>query len=548
MCLIDADGVRPYPPRTSIRLVSVAFRPAITTEQQPMSNETPRKGRAVFDSLHDHLKALFLLLLLVAGAGIAAFFVASTQPSTATLMILLFLIAALVLIAVVWRGLHQRVMQPLAALGERAQRMAHDDLNQPIEVAGAGEIVPLAQAIETMRAAAKAAHEDLEARVTQRTRELTSAFEFSHEIIAQLDLDQLLRSVTDRARLLTHSDAASICLVDSDEQHLFLAACDGDSKIPLNSSQSIELVPASQVVGAGETVVLETTRSTCGFLHAHAPGQCGATPLRVGDRILGALCVVRGHDAPFDADETRALTLLANSAAIAIANARLIEAGRQQTERAATLAERERLAAELHDNLAQTLGLLKLKIDRVQEIVAIGSKAEADDELKRMKSIVGEAYGQVRAALIGLREPTPSNDDLIDQLSACVNDFRAASGLAAELVVADPTAPGISHTAQTQVPLIVREALINVRKHAQAQHVVVRIDRSSGEALFAVEDDGQGFDRQHEAGDGHLGMSIMRTRAERSGGQLSIDSAPGHGTRVVARFPIERSPSGGSGS
>ncbi len=460
-----------------------------------------------------------------------------------------FFVAALLLL--VWGYLltRRQITSPLAVLGTAARRMAGGDLSESVPALGDNELGDLSQAFETMRAEIAVAREQLETRVARRTHELASAFEFSQEIVAQLELDHLLRSVADRAQALMQAQAVSLCLLATDGEHLELVASSGETTVQSGLRQSIQRGLAARVVGAGETVVVEAACSSCGFLCLHAPGQCVAAPLRVGERTLGALCAVRNSGGHFDFDETRALTLLANSAAIAIANAQLAEAGRRQAEQAASLAERERLAAELHDHLAQTLSFLNLKTDRMKEMLGAEQPVEAGAELQRMKSAIGEAYGQVRAALVGLREPPPATDDLAQKLAASVADFQEASGLTAHLIVADPSALALPRVTQTQALHIVREALANVQRHAQARQVQVRVERSNGDARFTVEDDGCGFDPQSVATEHHLGLVIMRTRAERSGGKLAVTSASGAGTKVVASFPLKPpeglKPSGG---
>jgi two-component system nitrate/nitrite sensor histidine kinase NarX len=91
---------------------------------------------------------------------------------------------------------------------------------------------------------------------------------------------------------------------------------------------------------------------------------------------------------------------------------------------------------------------------------------------------------------------------------------------------------------QTQAYHNVREALINVRRHAQAQHVQITVERSGGCAQLTIADDGCGFNPMEIDGAHHLGLSIMRTRAERCGGSLEVKSEPGPGTRIVARLPV----------
>jgi two-component system nitrate/nitrite sensor histidine kinase NarX len=398
----------------------------------------------------------------------------------------------------------------------------------------------LSQSIESLRAELDQAHALMETRVAERTRELTSAFELSQEISAQIDLETLLQSATDRARALTHADAASLCLIDQDQRTLILSAGSGRGTLPNGLRQPIGLglYPSDLVLEQGLTIATQAACTQCGFLHRHTAGECAAAPLRVGDQTLGALCVVRDGGQDFNEDESRALTLLANSAAIAIVNARLIEAARRQAEQAAALAEREHLAAELHDHLAQTLSFLNLKIEQVKRRIDQGEVDLAQSDLDRMQSTTSEAFQQVRMALTGLREPLPTAENLAEKISACVEDFRQVAGLPAELIIADESALALPRSLQTQALLIVREALNNVRRHAQATTVRVRIDRVDGEARFSVADNGRGFTPTSIDLENHLGVSIMRTRAERSNGYLTIDSAPGAGTKITAHFPL----------
>jgi two-component system nitrate/nitrite sensor histidine kinase NarX len=451
----------------------------------------------------------------------------------------IFLISAIALLAGGYYVLRAQLLKPLTSLDQAAQRMAHGDLTQPVPVQRRDELGELAVAFEAMRTEIAAAHTELETRVEQRTRELTSAFEFSQEISAQLETDRLLQSVTDRARDLTGALAASVCSIEDDPSKLTLIAQSGSDASWINVQQSLDRDPAQQVVGAGETVTLSADCTRCAFLSAHAPGQCAVAPLRSGNRTLGALCVVRRAAKEFDANETRALTLLANSAAAALANARLAEQQKQQAEQAAIAAERDRLAAELHDNLAQTLSFLNLKSDRVRDMIETQRGETAAAELTQMKSAIDTAYGQVRAALTGLREAVPAAGDLRARLEGCVAEARAASATPIELTIVDESALALPRLAQVQAYHIVREALGNTRRHAQAQHVQIIVERRNGLAQFTIDDDGHGFNLAEVDGQHHLGLSIMRARAERCGGSLDVKSEVGRGTQIVACLPLE---------
>ncbi len=454
---------------------------------------------------------------------------------------LVFFASALLLLAVgVWVT-QVSVVKPLQQLGLAARRIGDGDLQSPVAAAGPVEIRHLSDNFDAMRQRLRASQEQLEAQVQQRTRELANAFEFSQEIVTELELDRLLTSVTSRAKDLLDARAASVCLLTPTGSDLVLKASSDPPEIIKNITQSASHLPiARQVVGQGDTVITEASCANCQFLQGYAPGQCVATPLRTGERTLGALCVVRAEQHQFDPAETQALTLLANSAATAITNANLVEAGQQQVRETASLAERERLAADLHDNLAQTLSFLNLKTDKLQEIVTTGHTGAAQTELNWMKSAIGTAYGQVRAALVGLREPiSGDDDDLLAKLSAAVDDLRRASPAAVTLAITDASALALASVTEKQALHIVKESLNNARRHADARRIEVRVTREDDHACFTIRDDGRGFTPAELAGSSHYGLTIMRARAERVGGSLHVESAPGVGTTVIARLPLE---------
>lgn len=451
-----------------------------------------------------------------------------------------FLAATLLLLAWGYWITHRRIIYPVAQLNAAARRVGEGYFVETVRPNGNDELGQLVHAFNTMSSEVAAMRASLESQVVQRTREVVTAFEFSQEIVQQLNLSQLLRSVTERARTLMQAQAASLCLLSQDGNCLELVSSSGRTAGPVGLRQPLQRDFHLQVVGEGRTTLAPTECISCAFMQAHVPGRCAAAPLRVGENTLGALCVVRSSGVPFNAEETRAITLLANAAAIAINNARLAEEGRRRSEENAALAEREKLAAELHDNMAQTLGAINLRMGQVETLIAAGQTQWAVQELGRMQTAVKHAYGQVRAALTGLQAHFSSNGNLEEKLVEYVAQFRRDSGLSTDLTIVDPSALALPALAQAQALHIVREALTNVRRHARAQHVHILVRRTNSLAHFTIEDDGQGFNPRHRQSDNHLGLTIMQTRAERSGGHLTIHSAPGKGTRIEATFSLER--------
>ena len=451
-----------------------------------------------------------------------------------------FLAAALLLLWLGYRVTQRHVVNPLAALGASAGRMAAGDLETAAPTFADEELRRLSTAFDALRAEVLASKRQLETRVHQRTQELTTAFEFSQEIAAQLELEQLLDSVTDRARTLMAGTAAALCLLDEEATALRLAAGSGagDAKPDLRQPVSADL--PSQVIGAGRTVVTATACASCGFLRSVPGGQCVATPLRAGDATLGALCVVRPAAIDFEAEEQAALSLLANAAAVAIVNARLVEQGRTQAELSAAQAERARLAAELHDNLAQTLSFLNLKADRLDVAIGVGDVQNAERVLAEMRGATTRAYSQVRAALRGLNTAPDDHVALASDLRASVAEVQTMTEMSVELTMDQPNNLVVSSLARQQALHIVREALTNAWRHAGAQRVTVHVQRAGESVCITVRDDGRGFDPSAVDASAHLGLTIMRARAERSGGALRVETQPGAGTTIVATFPLAK--------
>ncbi len=449
------------------------------------------------------------------------------------------LAAGLVLVLWGYTLTRRSILQPLVTLRSAAQRITQGELTEPVPSLGEDELGELGRAFDAMRAEVAAVQGELEERVAQRTRELALAFEFSQEIVSQLDQEHLMQSVIERARSLTNSSAVSLCLLDQDSTSLALAASSGDGRDHTGLVQSLERDPAYQVITTGETVTVQADCTRCRFLLDRAPGACAVAPLRTGNTTLGALCVVRPPEQSFDADETRALTLLANTATIAIANARLVESGRRQAEQAAIHTERERLAAELHDNLAQTLGFVNMKIDQINKELADDRRQESLTDLAAIKSAIGGAYGEVRSALVGLKQQEPGAGDFRQTLATSIDGIRKVSDLEIHLECDAGEDLPLPRLAQLQAIQILREALSNASRHARVQQVWVRLAQKPECMELTIEDDGAGFDPQAVIGGDHMGLRLMHERAERSGGSLVVESSPNSGTRIILRYPLE---------
>ncbi len=538
MALVDGGEVVDGYGRT--HTLPPTTNPALRRQLDDVTAVWPTFQNYLTPPAHDRLLESETVTLLVRLDALVSAYEAQAQVKISWLrgVQITFLATAFLLLVWGYYIVRRQLLQPLAALGRAAQEIGAGKREEPLPTLTTNELGKLAETMETMRGEITAYQNSLEQQVSRRTQELTAAFEFSQDIVRQLDSDALLQSVAQRARDLMQGEATSVCVLDGDGHTLELVAGSGAGNDYLGLRQSTRRGIALPVIHQHQTVLTEGGCANCGFLH-HFPGtSCIAAPLQAGDWALGALCVIRPQH-PFDANESRALTLLANAAAAGLENARLIAIGKRQAEENASLSERQRLAAELHDNLAQTLGAVNLMAGVTAELIKKGENDTAVTRLKEMQITLKNAYAQVRMALTGLRDPLPETGDLLPEVQALLTDFEAQSGLPVALVIKAEEGVALTAVTQKQALHILREALTNIRRHAQASQVQITIARENGSVVFQIRDDGKGFDPGQVNSPNHLGLTIMHTRAERSRGQLTIHSMPGHGTQITAVFPAK---------
>ena len=254
---------------------------------------------------------------------------------------------------------------------------------------------------------------------------------------------------------------------------------------------------------------------------------------------LGELWVARSGQFPFGGRERGYLQTLAELAAIAVTSARMREAERQ----GAILAERDRIAREMHDSLAQVLGTTHLRLRALASKLGGIDAPDAAAELTSLADLAEDGYRDVREAILGLRESSRADRGLLESLRAYLDKFSRQSGVRATLETSLRDELAITPDAEVQVIRVIQEALANVRKHARTGSAIVRVEGDEASVAFSIEDAGHGFDVTATLLDGaRFGLQTMRERMGLVGGSLSIDSEPGRGTRVVAHVPRVRTP------
>ena len=216
----------------------------------------------------------------------------------------------------------------------------------------------------------------------------------------------------------------------------------------------------------------------------------------------------------------------------------------EQTNRALAMAEeRERIAREIHDSVAQVLGYVNTKAQAAEELLHAGRHDAAAAQISQLGAAARDAYADVREHILGLRTAATVQRDFLATLTEYLARWKEQSGVVATLVTepAEGFAPRLPATAELQLLRIIQEGLSNVRKHAGATVVTVHLLADDGWIEARIEDNGTGFDPSatSRADYPRFGLSTMRERAEAVGGSLAIESAAGRGTRVVARMREE---------
>jgi signal transduction histidine kinase len=387
-----------------------------------------------------------------------------------------------------------------------------------------------------VHAASQRTQNDLE----RALRGLEASASLNREVVGRADLERIQELVVKRGRALTDARTTALLLLEG--ASLSVAAVAGEIPAEAVGTEIPAAVPTvTDVERAGRGQAL--TPAVAGqFGNLNPSGGAGAmVPLRARGIDLGVLVAFDRLDGrTFTGDDLVALEAFAVSAATAIVAARTLEDERVRMSISYSERERQRWARELHDETLQELGALNV----MQE-----SALRADD-LEAMRDALTRSNAQVEQIISGLQGLiTELRPAALDQLGvgaaveALIDRLRTRSALSISLDVdlareagREPTR--LSPDLEATVYRFVQEALTNAIKHAEATQARVSIEESRETVVITVADDGRGFDAdaQHEG----FGLLGMRERVGLRGGEVTIGSAPGGGTRVRATLPVER--------
>jgi len=204
-----------------------------------------------------------------------------------------------------------------------------------------------------------------------------------------------------------------------------------------------------------------------------------------------------------------------------------------RAEELAVLQERNRLARELHDSVTQSLYSLTLLAEAGQRMIRAEDLQQIAGNQTRLGQIAQQALQEMRLLVYELRPLALKSEGLVGALEQRLETVERRAGIQARVLVEGEVdlAPGL----EEELYGIAQEALNNALKHARASKIVLSVRMVDKSVILEVADDGQGFDLAEVQVKGGLGLISMQERAEKIGGQLDIDSAPGEGTRISVK-------------
>ncbi len=215
----------------------------------------------------------------------------------------------------------------------------------------------------------------------------------------------------------------------------------------------------------------------------------------------------------------------------------------EQVRVAATVAERERLARELHDAPAQVLAAAHLRLRTLEAHPELAGLPGVRSELADVAATFADALRDLRQEIGALRDCCTDDRPLPELLGLLTTRFARSTGLPVDLHVDPAGARALRSDAVVHVARIVAEALTNVRKHAAAASVSVRVEHRGSQVVASVEDDGRGFSAPPSPDGLRYGLQVMAERAGLAGGHLAVMARPGGGTRVAVTLPARVVPS-----
>ena len=469
-------------------------------------------------------------------------------------LILMILIAAGVMI----KFHYSWIIRPLEALLDGVQTIGRGGFGVAIPTGYIQEFAQVSKGFNQMSAHLKTLYTDLEGLVARQTqdlarqnRDLEMLYQTTRDLHQTHTPTKAAEEFLSRVVPAVSASAGSIRLLDFERKRTDLVASTGLPADVQTAEQCSELEAClcghkDKGMEGGRPSENPSGQSACfydardygnlPFVTGH-PGfaRVSVFPILYKSEELGILTLYFSDGIELGENDDSLLRTLCGQLGVSIANSRFA----QERSQLAVLQERNLIAQGLHDSIAQTLTFLNLQVQMLDSAYKAGEKEQMEENIRFLTDGVQECYDDVRELLLNFRTKI-SNKDFPEAVTSLLARFEQQTQIEVDTAWRDD-GPSLNNDEQLQVIFILQESLSNIRKHAQAHHVVVELDNRHDFTL-RIRDDGVGFDtgRLKNMSEAHVGLGIMQERARRINAVLSVESQPNQGTTVTLVLPQHR--------
>jgi nitrate/nitrite-specific signal transduction histidine kinase len=451
-----------------------------------------------------------------------------TLPYRQLLLVLLALGVAVPVLVTAYGVRH--ITDPIQKLIRASEQVTAGQFAHRIEVKTGDEIEALADQFNLMSARLDDSYSLLEKKVADRTRELAILNSIISVASHSLDIGNILGDALNKTVEQMSFEAGAAYQLEQDRGDPVLVThrgLDAPAALGLASANLItNTIHAGNGQGEAATFGLADLQNEDLRRRLAESGvrMLVQVPLRTKGRTLGLFILGRHSLSPCSSEVLSLLTSIGQQVGVAMENAHLYE----RAEETATTAERNRLARELHDAVTQTLFSANLIGDVLPQIWERNPE-EGLHSLEELRQLTRGALAEMRTMLLEMRPESLERSDLKSLLTQLADAFVGRVRVPLALVIQGDGE--LSHEVKLVFYRVAQEALNNIAKHSGARQVSLHLEGRPDRLNLSIKDDGLGFDPDSISPD-HLGIAIMRERANSIGACLKMETRPGHGTRV----------------
>jgi signal transduction histidine kinase len=396
--------------------------------------------------------------------------------------------------------------------------------------------------LQEERAQAQKAAFEAQIAARQTAEKWTEALvNINRQIMEMEDVDNILRYIVTNARELLPANFVGLALLTEDPTRLELKCYSLEnatesvlSPLGIHTPILLETLQASRSYRSTGKEPLEKIFNLACDLGEQVK-DFGIVRLELDNRPIGLLWVTRSDEIKFTDTDLIWLECMADQVVIAIQHGLMTS----QIQSLSVTEERARIARNMHDGLAQVLGYLNLEVQTLEALHQQGKDEILSTELEKMRQAIQVANADVRENILSLRTTLASDKGLVSAIGEFLDEFGIQTGIETGFSNEMQGAINLSSIAEVQLVCILQEALANVRKHAHARHVNVRLSLINENGVeyinMKINDDGIGLREQPSKHS--FGLKTMQERAKSVGGILDLNSTPGNGTTLICRLP-----------